>query len=598
MQSLKKLLAKQFSTFHYFYSFLGYRIFLALGLSILVSVLDGFGLSMFLPLLQMIGGEGQVDKEAMGNLGFLIDFIENLGVDINLLGILVFMLLFFILKGCVQFVTGAFIVFLQQSFVKKLRLNMLYALNNIKFKAFIKSDAGRIQNTMSGEIEKIAQGYNQYMTAFQQGVMVAVYMGFAFFVDYQFAFLVSAGGLSTNILYSALYKKTKGASRKLTNDSNIYQGQIIQHVVNFKYLRATGLVDKFAEKLNENILKIEVSRRKIGVLNSILGAAREPMLIVVIVVVIFIQINLLGGELGGILISLVFFYRALTSVTALQSSWNKYIANIGSFENLKSLQKEFDKSQSPKQTAEIQEFPIKLKLENIDFYYGKTQILKSVSLEIQPKKTIAFVGESGSGKTTLVSILSGLLPVDKGTFRIGSKDARHLKMSSFQKHIGYVSQEPVMFNETIYNNVTFWAEPNPENLAKFREAVNQASLSDFIQTLVDKENTHLGNNALNLSGGQRQRIAIARELYKDIEILIMDEATSALDSETERSIQNSIDSLKGKYTILMVAHRLSTIKNADQIVFMKNGKIENIGTFQDLLEQREDFKKMVELQEI
>ena len=598
MQSLKKILAKQFSTFHYFYSFLGYRIFLALSFSILVAVLDGFGLSMFLPLLQMVGGNEQVDPEAMGNLSFLVDGIKNLGVELNLFGILVFMLIFFILKGCMQFGTGAYKVFLQQRFVKKLRINMLNALNNLKFKVFMTSDAGRIQNTMSGEIEKIAQGYSLYMTAFQQFVMVAVYMGFAFFVDYQFAFLVSAGGLSTNILYSTLYKKTKGVSRKLTEDSNIYQGQIIQHVANFKYLRATGLVYQFADKLNKSIQRIEISRRKIGILNTILNSAREPLLIVVIVVVILIQINLLGGELGGILISLVFFYRALTSVTALQTAWNKYISTIGSFENLKNLQKEFDKSQSPQQTDEIQEFPMILKLKDVDFYYGESQILKNVSLEIQPKKTVAFVGESGSGKTTLVNILSGLIPVDKGTFHIGKKDAKHIKMSSFQKHIGYISQESVIFSDTIYNNVTFWSEPNAQNIEKFWDAIKQASLTDFLESLEEKENTDLGNSGINLSGGQKQRIAIARELYKDIEILIMDEATSALDSETEYSIQNSIDALKGKYTILLVAHRLSTIKNADQIVFMKNGKIKNIGTFQDLLEQREDFKRMVELQEI
>jgi ABC-type multidrug transport system fused ATPase/permease subunit len=598
MQSLKKTLAKQFSTFHYFYTFLAYRIFFALGFSILVAVLDGFGLSMFLPMLQMVGGNEQVNPEAMGNLSFLVEGIEHLGIELNLFGILVFMLIFFILKGFMLFGTSAYKVVLQQSFVRKLRLNMLNALNNLKFKVFMESDAGRIQNTMSGEIEKIAQGYNLYMSTFQQGMMVAVYMGFAFFVDYRFAFLVSIGGLMTNLLYSALYKKTKGVSRKLTKDSNLYQGQIMQHVANFKYLRATGLIDKFSAKLNKSIEEIEISRRQIGILNAILGSAREPILIVVIVVVILVQINLLGGELGGILISLLFFYRALTSVTALQNTWNKYISTIGSFENLMNLQREFDKAQSSIQTNIIQDFPIKLKLYDADFYYGKTQILKNVNLEIRPKMTIAFVGESGSGKTTLVNVLSGLIPLDNGIFSIGGKDAKHLQMASFQKHIGYIAQEPVIFSDTIYNNITFWAEPSSKHIAKFRETLKQAALTEFIETLPDKENTNLGNSGINLSGGQKQRIAIARELFKDIEILIMDEATSALDSETEYSIQNSIDALKGKYTILLVAHRLSTIKNADQIVFMKKGEIEIIGTFQDLLEQREDFKRMVELQEI
>jgi subfamily B ATP-binding cassette protein MsbA len=598
MQSIKKILAKQFSTFYYFYSYLGYRIILALSLSIVVAVLDGIGLSMFLPLLQMAGGSESINPEDMGRLRFLLDGIQNMGLDLSLSIILIFMLFFFIIKGIFTFISTSYKVFLNQRFIKQLRLKMLHALNTIQFKVFMTSDAGRIQNTMSGEIEKISMGYNFYMETFQQAIMVMVYMCFAFFIDFQFALLVTVGGALTNILYSTLYKKTKAASRQLTLDSNIYQGQIIQHVANFKYLRATGLVRQFASKLVKTINNIEISRRKIGVLKAILGSAKEPMLIVVIVAVILAQVYVLGGDLGGVLISLIFFYRALTSVTALQTAWNKYISVTGAFENLKDLQKEFDKSQTEVKTEVITQLPIKLSLENVDFYYGDKMVLDNINLEIQPRQTIAFVGESGSGKTTLVNVLSGLIPVDKGIFKIGDNNANNIQISSLQKHIGYIAQEPVVFNDSIYNNITFWAEVTNENIKKFWNAVQQASILDFMQNLDDKENTQLGNNGINISGGQKQRIAIARELYKDIDILIMDEATSALDSETEKNIQDSIDALKGKYTILLVAHRLSTIKNADQIVFMKKGKIDSIGSFQDLLEQREDFKRMVDLQMI
>jgi len=560
--------------------------------------MDGLGLSMFLPLLQMAGGENQVNPEEMGNLSFLVERIQSIGFELNLAVVLGFMLFFFILKGLFSFFAFSYKVFLQQRFIKQLRLNMVNALNNIQFKVFMTSEAGRIQNTLSGEIEQISKGYNFYLKAFQDGVMVAVYMGFAFFIDFQFALLVTIGGALTNILYASLYKKTKGASRKFTKDANSYQGQIIQHVANFKYLRATGLVEKYAKKLRKSIKNIEQSRRKIGILNAIMGAAREPMLIVVIIVVILIQIKLLEGQLGGILISLLFFYRALSSVTTLQTAWNKYLSTIGSFENLQDLQKTFDKSQKPVQTQELKDLPIHLKLKDVDFYYGETQILKQINLNIAPKQTIAFVGESGSGKTTLVNILSGLLPPDKGSFRIGQKNADQIDLTTYQQHIGYIAQEPVIFSDSIFNNVSFWSKPTQENLQNFWKAIAQASLTEFINELEHKEQTQLGNSGINLSGGQRQRIAIARELYKNVEILIMDEATSALDSETEKSIQDSIDSLKGQYTILLVAHRLSTIKNADQIVFMTKGRINKIGTFEQLLEEREEFKKLANLQQI
>jgi ABC-type multidrug transport system fused ATPase/permease subunit len=167
-----------------------------------------------------------------------------------------------------------------------------------------------------------------------------------------------------------------------------------------------------------------------------------------------------------------------------------------------------------------------------------------------------------------------------------------------QERTGYITQDPVIFNDSVFNNVTFWDKKTDANLQKYRKAIQQAAILDFIEGLPEKEDSLLGNNGTNLSGGQRQRISIARELYKNVEILILDEATSALDSETERAIQENIDELKGQYTILIVAHRISTIKNADRIVVMNNGEITNIGAFKPLMDSSPYFKKLVELQEV
>ena len=129
------------------------------------------------------------------------------------------------------------------------------------------------------------------------------------------------------MLYSYLYTKTKNASQKFTRDSNVYQGQIIQHVVHFKYLKATGAIKSFESKLKKSIDKIELSRRKMGTIASIMTSSREPILIIIVVTAILIQLNVLNGELGGILISLLFFYRALTAINQMQSSWNRFISN-------------------------------------------------------------------------------------------------------------------------------------------------------------------------------------------------------------------------------------------------------------------------------
>jgi subfamily B ATP-binding cassette protein MsbA len=211
---------------------------------------------------------------------------------------------------------------------------------------------------------------------------------------------------------------------------------------------------------------------------------------------------------------------------------------------------------------------------------------------------LAFVGESGSGKTTLVNILAGLMPVDEGGMFIDGQKVSELDIRSYQSRIGYITQEPVIFSDTIFNNVTFWDEFSDQNYERFQYALKRASILDYVEKLPKTYNTMLGSNGVNLSGGQKQRISIARELYKNIDILIMDEATSALDTETESSIQENIDALKGEYTLLIVAHRLSTIKNADRIVLMKEGEIENIGNYADLVQNNKEFERMVKLQEL
>lgn len=598
MNKFKSLIKKYFSSFAYFYRYLRGRIFIAFFLSVFVSFLDGLGLTMFIPLLQVISEDGMVNSQEMGKLSYLIDGFENIGISLNIISVLLIMIVFFSLKGIAIYFSEVYRIYLQESFIRKIRLSLLSNLNRLSFKTFATSDVGRIQNTLTGEVDRVSQSFRYYFQTFQDAVMVLVYLGFAFTVDSKFAVLVTIGGLLTNFLYKSIYRHTKGASRKLTSHNSEFQGQVIQHVRNFKYLNATGTIDKFGVKLQSTIYKIEKSRRKIGKLASIAKAAREPMLIAVIATVILLQVKLFGGAMGAILVSLLFFFRALQSLTSLQSKWNSFLEYSGSLENMQDFEKELKSNRTKDGHQVFGGFNEKISLKGIDFYYGDTQILKNISFDIHKNETIAFVGESGSGKTTLINMISGLFPGDNGAVYIDNIPLRDMKKQGYQQHIGYVSQDAVIFNDSIYNNITLWDEHTLDNINRFEQSIRQASLEDFINELPDGRETQLGNNGINLSGGQKQRISIARELYKDIEILILDEATSALDSETERAIQESIDRLKGQYTILMIAHRLSTIRGADRIVFMDKGSLVDIDSFVGLLSRQERFKKMVELQEL
>lgn len=595
---LKGILRKTFKNFFWFYSFLGYKVFIGIIFSFFVGLLDGFGLTVFLPLLEIIGSNSPNSIEGAGKFKIIVQLLNDKGVILSLELILFTMVFFFLSKGVMRYFSLVYRIKLQQELIRSVRLKTLRLLNSVNFKYFISSDTGRIQNIMTGEVDRIQGSYLSYFTAVEQLILVFVYMGFALFVDYQFALLVGFGGFIVSFIYKKIYKHTTGASKKFTDNSNVYQGSVIQHISNFKYLRSTAMTKSYSNRLENIILQIEDSRKRIGMLSSYLESSREPLLIIVVTLVILVQVNIFEGNLGSILISLLFFYRGLTALTGMQNSWNKFLGVSGSLLNLSDFQNTLIVNQESKGSIPFSALNENIQLENISYSYGSTEILKNISLVIPKNETVAIVGESGSGKTTLINLISGLIPVSKGEILIDGVALNQLIISEYQKRLGYITQESVIFNDTIFNNVTFWENKTPETEDRFYEALKKASIHEFVKDLPLGLDTELGNNGINLSGGQKQRISIARELYKCTDILLLDEATSSLDSETEKIIQKNLDNLRGKNTIVIIAHRLSTIKNADRIILMNNGQVEKIGSYDQLFVNTPRFRKMVEMQEL
>ncbi|WP_010228319.1 ABC transporter ATP-binding protein [Gillisia marina] len=597
--NIKSLLINNFQYFFYFYRILKYRIFISFFLSICVGVLDGFGLAMFIPLLEMSGDGTDGEKgESLGNLSFLPEFLESIGINLNITNALIIILVFFVLKGVAKFIEGYVRVVYQQYFMKHIRYGNIDNLNNYSFKNFVKSDVGKIQNTFSGEVGRVNMTYKSYFQAAQYGVLVLVYVTFAFASNAQFALMVSIGGVLTNFIFRTLYKRTKSYSNKLTKNWHNFQGLLIQHVSFFKYLKATGLNYFYGEKLKSSINNIEGDQRKLGVIDSLLRALREPLTMLVVVFVILIQVKFFDTKIGLIILSLLFLYRALTFLMALQENWNRFLEYSGSMDNLSEFTKELKSGFEKNGDIKFGRFNNKIELKNITFHYDDLKVIDGLNISFKKNETIAIIGESGSGKSTLLNILSGLFLPSKGEIFIDDQNIKKLDLYSYRNRIGYITQEAPIFSDTVFNNVTFWDEKNSENFQKFQIAIRQASIFDFVSELKNKEDEYLGNNGINISGGQKQRLSIARELYKDVDFLFMDEATSALDGETEKAIQKNIDQLQGKYTIFIIAHRLSTIRNADRIIVLKNGKIDSEGKYEDLLDTSTTFQEMIKLQKM
>ncbi len=599
MNAILEIIKRRFAGFAFFHQHIGNKVFLAIVLSVAVSFLDGLGLSMFFPLLQAIdGSEAFSSADSLGGLQALVNGLQKLGFHLSLGNVLAFMIVFFILKGIAKYAEQVTLVIFRQSFIRNIRVRSIKLLEGLSYKSFVESDVGQIQNAMTGESDRLAEAFQTYFLSMQQGIMVVVYMSFAFYLDAKFAVLVCIGGVLSNFIYKTLYSKTKKASTNLANNTNKYQGEVIQYAANFKYLKASGSVSNYADRLIETVKGVEHERRKIGFLSGISTSIREPILIIIVAAVIVVQVKNFNAALGPILISLLFFYRALTALMVMQAYWNKYLEYSGSQKNVESFQNVLEENQEVIGEKAVNNFKKEIKMHEVSFSYGSKIVLDKINLSIDKNQSYAFVGESGSGKTTLVSIIIGLLRPSSGFVDIDGVDLLDIDMPTYQSKIGYVGQEAVIFNDTVFNNITFWAEKTKQNLRRFQDVIEQVSLGSFFLGLDKKEDTMLGNNGINLSGGQRQRISIARELYKKVDVLVLDEATSALDSETERAVQESIEVIQGQCTLIIIAHRLSTIKNVDHVVLMDKGRIVDKGDFEDLQCRQARFKKMVELQDL
>ena len=592
---MKKILNKYFSSFAFFFKELKYKLFLIIVLSTIVGLLDGLGLAVFMPLLELVGNAGKVTDASRTPVH---EFINTLGISITFTNVLLLMLVVFSFKGFMKFASTSYQVIVFQSFIKSLRLKIFSNFDQIKFKYFSSANVGRIQNTFTLEIDRVSSASRFYLRGIESSILVLTYLVLAFLSNAEFTVLVIVGSAMTNFIYKFINKKTKLESSVLVKRNSFYQGMVIQYVNLFKYLKVSGKIDLFAKKIKKQVFSVENTNKKIGILNALSLSLREPLMIFILSAVMFVQVKILNGSLELILLSILFFYRALQSVLAFQTQYNNFLAVQGSLVNVQDFQKELLKHKETNGRHAFTQFNDAIVLRNVCFNYGSTSILSNINLTIKKNETIALVGESGSGKTTLINILAGLLPIDSGEFTIDQNNVSELNKKSYQKNIGYITQEPIVFTDTLFNNVTFFEEKNDETLDKFYDAITKASLLDFLNQSNLKEDINLGNNGINLSGGQKQRISIARELYKNAEFLFMDEATSALDSETENFIQKNIEKIKGKKTLVVAAHRLATIKEADRIVIMDNGSIHAVGTFNELLQTNPMFKRMIGLQEV
>lgn len=386
-------------------------------------------------------------------------------------------------------------------------------------------------------------------------------------------------------------KQKNKVLRKADDEVNSFLGEIIRGIRDIKLLNFKSSIRKLTldklEDCNDKAIDKDIYSNKTNTIENIV-----LYLTIFLVIVVGIKFVNLGLLTSANLIVLYLYkndiFNLMYNVSELRSCLKEYELAIERVFELG------DKSIYPKDEfgeVKIDNFKGKIEFDKVSFGYSKNRkVLDELSLKIEPKDTVALIGSSGSGKTTLFNLLTKSYLVDSGTLKLDGVDINELDEETIRKNVSIITQNPYIFNMSIKDNLRL-VKPKA-TMKELDKVCKEACFYDYVMSLPDKYDTVIGESGVNLSGGQRQRLAIARALLKDCKILLFDEATSALDNITQKEIQESIDNISLDYTIIIVAHRLSTIINCNTIYMLDNGKIVDSGTHTELLKKNKDYKKL------
>lgn len=585
MKTLKRI-------FVFYYALCGKWLFLLVAIQLCATVLESVGITALFPILRGF-------DDSSGIAGLFAKGFNAIGIQYTLINLLIVFLLLIVFRS-IFFVTQMILTtWLKVGVEKKLFYGLMERYFEIAYQKYLGLPSGKLNNVLIREVRATSSTFSSLSSLVVSFLLAVCYCTMPMVVNPRMTFMLIVLSIFCFVFMRIIIKQTKKISMSLTERNLYFQNFLLQILYHIKYVKGVALESKVYQKivvLYEAMKKMELRQ---GVYGSLSVYAFDPFMAVFVVVAIYYHVGINKGSGIEIIFILALLVKAFRSFSACQDVLRKILSQWGSIfiveEYMKKL-KDFAEERRPKI---VQEDSVSktIRFEQVSFQYDRdtTGVLNNVSLKIDPCTSIAFVGESGVGKTTMVNLMIGLLKPTSGNIFLGDDNYAVINQESFRKLIGYVTQEGVVFNDTVFNNVTLWDSFTDDNFARFRTAIECAGAL-FIDEFPDKERTVLGEKGSNISGGQLQRLCIARELYRNKKILIFDEATSSLDSETEKEIQKSIMSLHGVATIIIIAHRLSTIRNVDCIHVLENGAIVESGTYNELCQKNGSFARMIKTQ--
>lgn len=484
--------------------------------------------------------------------------------------------------------------------VRNMRMDIFKKVSLLHIGYFNNERKGDLISRFTNDVSEVENSVmNSLKVVLKEPITIIVYFFVLFKISPQltlFTLLVLplTGGVLAEII-KRLKKQATESQESLGRIVNILD-ETFSGMRVIKAFNARNFVIDKIEKESSNYRRLSKS---MAYKNELASPVSEILGVIIISGIIFFGGNMVLGEHSTLeapafLLFLTVFAMIIQPAKNFSNGITSLQRGTASSKRIFSIIDYQPAIQDSPNAEKLNSFETSIEFKNVSFAYDTDQVLKNINLKIEKGKTIALIGQSGGGKSTLADLVPRFYDPTEGEVCIDGKSIKQYQIESLRQHLGVVTQESILFNDTIFNNIAF-GMPNIEE-AQVIQAAKIANAHDFIMQTENGYQTFIGERGSKLSGGQRQRLSIARAVLKNPPILILDEATSALDSESEKLVQEALFNLMKNRTSIVIAHRLSTIQHADEIVVIQDGKVAERGTHEQLIGQNGLYKKLVDIQ--
>ncbi|NOU80164.1 ATP-binding cassette domain-containing protein [Paenibacillus sp. LMG 31459] len=569
----------------------GAKLYLNLSGMVISGLLESSAILLLVPMLGMAGI--QLGGTAAAGLHLpMLGFISELPQTTALLLVLGGYVLIVLCQNLISRSVAIRNVEIQQTYGRQLRYEVYSALLRAEWSFFLKKRTSDLINVMTTELARVLAGISCFLQFLTSLLFTLVQIGFAFWLSPKMTLSVLVCAVLLSLFSRRFIRKAKKLGSRSTELGKTYLGGITDQLNGIKDIKSNNLEHSRLEWLHAFTGEVKQEQLDYTRLRSNSQLLYKLSSTLLIAVFIFVSFRFMQAEGPNLLLVILVFTRLWPTFSTLQSLMEQLASVLPSFKQLQLLQDEclaaveHDRVEGKEAVAPMI-LKHSLEARNVDFRYHPHEpeySLQNVNVSIPARKMTAIVGRSGAGKSTLVDLLMGLMQPETGEILADGAPITGDRLLSYRRSIGYVAQDPFLYNATIRDNLTM-IKPDAEE-AELWEALEFASSADFVRKLPDGLDTLLGDRGVRLSGGERQRLVLARAIIRKPSILVLDEATSALDTENEKRIQEALERLKASVTVIVIAHRLSTIRGADQILVIDQGRVIQQGIYSGLASEK------------